>query len=117
MHTVSRHSSPTGSRAARRLIGSTLLVIAAVLLDGCGAVPQPAAPPLPTAFQNDVDRYQWAVRNVCVRGVTPEMRSLYDAARQAVAGTGYGGGTNSNFWGLRNPDSFYQDCFQSPGWE
>jgi len=117
MHTVSRHSSPTGSRAARRLIGSALLVIAAALLDGCGALSQPAASPLPTTFQNDVDRYWLAVSDVCVRGVTPEMRSLYDAARRAVAGTGYGAGASSNFWGVRDPDSYYQDCFQAPGWE
>jgi hypothetical protein len=116
MHIVARRSRPTGSRAAHRLIGSALLVIAALLLDGCAAS-QPVTPPLPTAFQTDLDRYWLAVRDVCIRGVTPEMRSLYDAARQAVASTGYGAGTGSNFWGVRGPDSFYQDCFQSPGWE
>ena len=52
-----------------------------------------------------------------MRGVTPEMRSLYEAARQSVEGADHGAGTSSNFWGVRGPDAFYQDCFQSPGWE
>jgi hypothetical protein len=116
MRTASRGSSLTGSRVARRLIGSTVLAIRALVLGGCAALP-PVAPALPSAFQTDVDRYWLAVADVCIRGVTPEMRSLYAAARQAVAGTGHGGGSSSNFWGIRDPDAFYQDCFQSPGWE
>ena len=86
------------------------------MLGGCAGLPS-AEPTLPPGFRTDVDRYWAAVHDVCVRGVTSEMRSLYEAARQSVAGTGYGGGTSSNFWGIRGPEAFYQDCFQSPGWE
>ena len=90
-------------------------------LSGCLTATEPTASPASSAaapsFQGDVDRYWAALTQICDRGVTPEMRTRFAAARQAVEAARYGGGTGSNFWGLRDPDAVYEDCRQAPGWE
>ena len=116
MTTLSQRSREMCSRRAWRRLVPAVLSAAVLALAGCVAAP-PATPPPTTSFQSDVDRYWAALANVCERGVTPEMRSLYAAARRAVESAGYGGGANSNFWGVRDPDSAYLDCRQAPnGW-
>lgn len=67
------------------------------------------------AFQAEVRRYYDLVGNICRTGVTEEIIAAYNEARIAVDRAQYGGGRDNNFWGLKSPGRFYQDCFQSPG--
>ncbi len=64
-------------------------------------------------FAQEVRAYQEATVRVCETGVTPEMRRLYVAAQHALDHARYGGGTGSNFFGLKSPEDLYQACFQS----
>ena len=73
------------------------------------AVPAPAV-----AFEAEVARYHHVVHGICRTGVTPEIAAAYQQAREAVERARYGGGRDSNFWGLKTPEDFWLDCFQSP---
>jgi hypothetical protein len=73
----------------------------------------PAAPAL--AFEAEVARYHRVVADVCTTGITPAMHAAYEEARQAVERARYGSGRDNNFWGLKTPEGFWLDCFQSDG--
>jgi hypothetical protein len=75
-----------------------------------GLVASPAA-----AFQAEVARYHQVVATVCVTGITPEIVAAYERARQAVDQARHGSGRDGNFWGVKSPEGFRQDCFQSDG--
>ncbi len=65
-------------------------------------------------FQPALQRYYKAIEDICRTGVTPDIVTLYEDAREAVEAAGYGGGRNNNFWGVKPPDRAYNECFQSP---
>jgi hypothetical protein len=46
--------------------------------------------------------------------VTPELIQLYEATVKAVDAAGYGAGRGSNFWGPRDPELAWLNCFESP---
>jgi hypothetical protein len=104
----------TSPRCSHRIARGAILLATVTLFAGCGPFPPPE-PASTRPFQGDVDRYWALLVDVCVRGVTPEMRELYAAARKSVEAERYGGGAGSNFWGLKDPDAAYEDCRQSPG--
>lgn len=81
----------------------------AALALGLLAAAAPAA-----AFQAEIARYHHAVRDICQTGITPAVMVAYDQARQAVERARYGSGRDNNFWGLKSPEGFWLDCFQSP---
>jgi len=91
-------------------------VMATRLLAACALVllTTGSASPAP-AFQPELRRYYDLLRNVCLTGVTPQITAAYEQARVAVERAQYGSGREGNFWGVRTPEHFYQDCFQSPG--
>jgi len=85
------------------------LAMRAALVLGLLAAAAPAA-----AFQAEVARYHDAVRDICQTGITPAIAAAYEQARQAVERARYGSGRDNNFWGLKSPEGFWLDCFQSP---
>ncbi|HEU4370589.1 MAG TPA: hypothetical protein VFV05_20400 [Methylomirabilota bacterium] len=91
------------------MVIARLATRAALVLGLLGAA-APAA-----AFQAEVARYHHAVRDICRSGITPAIAAAYEQARLAVERASYGGGRDSNFWGLKSPEAFRLDCFQSPG--
>jgi hypothetical protein len=101
----------TGIRA---LTATVLLNTAA----GCAAASTPPvaiATTAATGFEDAAARYRNALGTLCVTGVTAEVQQRYEAAVHAADDARYGGGRQSNFWGPRNPEAAYHDCFQSPG--
>jgi hypothetical protein len=74
-----------------------------------------AAPVAAHAFQAELARYQRVVSGICHTGITPAIVAAYEQARRAVERAGHGGGRDGNFWGVRTPESFWLDCFQSGG--
>jgi hypothetical protein len=58
--------------------------------------------------------YWSALEKVCETGVTPELIQLYEATVKAVDAAGYGAGRGSNFWGPRDPELAWLNCFESP---
>jgi len=86
------------------------LAMRAALALGLLAAAAPAA-----AFQAEVARYHHAVRDICQTGITPAIAAAYEQARQAVERARYGSGRDNNFWGVKSPEGFRLDCFQSPG--
>ena len=66
------------------------------------------------AFQAEVARYHQLVGDVCRTGITPEIVAAYERARRAVEQAQLGSGRDNNFWGLKSPEGFWLDCFQSP---
>jgi len=85
------------------------ITLGALVLLLAGSVSSAAVP------EAEVKRYHELVGNICRTGVTEEIRAAYQEARVAVDRAQYGGGREGNFWGLKTPAQFYQDCFQSPG--
>lgn len=83
-----------------------------VLLAAALAVPAGAE-----AFQAELQRYLRSVEHVCRTGITREMWQAYEEARKAIEAAQYGSGRDNNFWGLRTPENWHQDCFQSPSFE
>lgn len=74
------------------------------------------APAVPaTAYEAEVARYHRSVHDICRTGVTSAIVAAYEQARQAVERARPGGGRDDNFWGVKSPESFWLDCFQSPG--
>jgi hypothetical protein len=67
------------------------------------------------AFQVELARYYDSVKHVCSTGVTPEMTSAYEAARQAMDRAGRAGALSGNFAGVKAPPEAWLDCVQSPG--
>jgi hypothetical protein len=65
------------------------------------------------AFQAELKRYYESTKDICRTGVTPEIVSAYEQARQAVDRAG-GLGAN-NFAGIKRPSEMLLDCYQSPG--
>lgn len=65
-------------------------------------------------FQPALQRYYRAIEDICRTGVTSDIVTLYEDARDAVEAAGYGGGRNNNFWGVKPPDQAYNECVQSP---
>ena len=94
--------------ALSRLVTARVPTLAALAL-GLLVVATPAV-----AMQAEIARYHHTVRDICQTGVTPAIAAAYEQARQAVERARYGGGQDSNFWGLRTPESFWLDCFQAP---
>jgi hypothetical protein len=92
-----------------RVVTVRLLALGALVL----CLLAPAAPGL--AFQAELARYYHAVRNICQTGITPDILTAYEQARRALERARYGGGRDSNFWGLKEPEGFWLDCLQSPG--
>lgn len=88
-----------------RTAGGTL---AALLLALAAAAP-PAG-----AFERELQRYYETLVDICRTGVTPEISRAYGAAASAVDRAGYGGGRDSNFFGLKTPEQAWLDCFQAP---
>ena len=68
------------------------------------------------AFQDELRRYYDSAKSICRTGVTPEITSAYEQARQAMdrarAAGGLGG---NNFAGVKMPPELWLDCLQSPG--
>lgn len=81
----------------------------------------PASQPGGAVAQTDgalpaaVQRYLNALEHVCDTRVTPELGRLHQEAVKAADAAKYGGGRNSNFWGLRTPEHAWADCFQAGG--
>jgi hypothetical protein len=76
----------------------------------------PLAPARPTeAFQAELTRYYDSVKHVCTTGVTPEMLTAFEAARQAVDRARRAGALTGNFAGVKAPSEAWLDCLQSPG--
>jgi hypothetical protein len=68
------------------------------------------------AFQDEIGRYYDSAKSICRTGVTPEMTSAYEQARQAMDRARAAGGLGSNnFAGIKMPSELWLDCFQSPG--
>jgi hypothetical protein len=67
------------------------------------------------AAEDDLGRYREAVRDICRIGVTPEITAAWERARQAASRAPSGGGGASDFAGIKTPEGFWLDCFQSPG--
>ena len=65
------------------------------------------------AFQAELKRYYESTKDICRTGVTPEIVTAYEQARQAMDRAG-GLGTN-NFAGIKRPTEMLLDCYQSPG--
>lgn len=63
----------------------------------------------------EAQRYLKALERVCDDRVTPELVRLHQEAVKALDAAKYGGGRNSNFWGVRTPEHAWQDCFQAGG--
>ena len=68
------------------------------------------------AFQDELRRYYDAARSICRTGVTPEMTSAYEQAREAMDRARAAGGLGANnFAGIKAPSELSLDCFQAPG--
>lgn len=68
------------------------------------------------AFQDELRRYYESARSVCRTGVTPEIASAHEQARQAMDRARAAGGlAGNNFAGVKMPSELLLDCFQSPG--
>jgi len=65
------------------------------------------------AFQAELKRYYESTKDICRTGVTPEIVSAYEQARQAMDRAG--GLGSSNFAGIKRPTEVLLDCYQSPG--
>ena len=67
------------------------------------------------AFQDELRRYYDSARSICRTGVTPEITSTYEHARQAMDLARAAGGLGANnFAGIKAPSELLLDCFQSP---
>lgn len=67
------------------------------------------------AFQDELRRYYDSARSICRTGVTPEIASSYEQARQAMDRARAAGGLGANnFAGIKAPSELLLDCFQSP---
>jgi hypothetical protein len=68
------------------------------------------------AFQDELRRYYDSAKSICRTGVTPEITSAYEQARQAMDRARAAGGLGANnFAGIKMPSDLWLDCFQSPG--
>jgi hypothetical protein len=68
------------------------------------------------AFQDELRRYYDSAKSICRTGVTPEITSAYEQARQAMdRARAVGGLGANNFAGIKMPSDLWLDCFQSPG--
>ena len=68
------------------------------------------------AFQDEIKRYYDSAKSICRTGVTAEMTSAYEQARQAMdRARADGGRDGNNFAGIKMPSELWLDCFQSPG--
>ena len=68
------------------------------------------------AFQDELRRYYDSAKSICRTGVTPEIASAYEQARQAMDRAGAAGELGgNNFAGVKMPAELWLDCFQSPG--
>ena len=91
-------------KTARRFAAALLLAVA------------PVSPGQAQDFKSvEIQRYYQAVEPICQTGITPEIVKRYEEATRALETAKYGGGRDSNFFGLTSPESFYNRCFQSPG--
>jgi hypothetical protein len=63
-----------------------------------------------TAYEEQLRAYTEALDRVCVAGVTPELRRLYEELVNALDAAGQGRGGASDFGGPRTPEHAYLDC-------
>jgi hypothetical protein len=84
-------------------------------LRALGAVALLAAATPVAAAQDAVMAYQRAIAHVCEKKVTPEMVRLYQEALKEMEAARAGYGRDSNFFGLRDPERAYLDCWQGTG--
>lgn len=86
----------------------------AMVLAATDAQPALAADTTGT-LPGEVWRYLQVLERVCETRVTPELVRLHQEAVKAFDTAKYGGGRDSNFFGVRTPEHAYVDCFQADG--
>ena len=68
------------------------------------------------ALPDEIGRYYDSAKSICRTGVTAEMMSAYEQARQAMERARAAGGLGANnFAGIKTPIELWLDCVQSPG--
>lgn len=106
---------PTVRRWMVRARSAVAVLGLSILLSMPGSQPGVAAAQTAGALPAEVQRYLKALEQVCDTRVTPELVRLHQEAVRAADAAKYGGGRNSNFWGLRTPEHAWLDCFQADG--